>query len=39
MARRTAQQLSVDELRAQISQRLRSNAAFSKTVYQEQPSS
>lgn len=37
MARRTAQQLSVDELRAQISQRLRSNAAFSKTVYQEQP--
>ena len=37
MARRTAQQLSVDELRAQISQRLRSNAAFSKTVYQDQP--
>ena len=37
MARRTAQQLSVDELRTQISQRLRSNAAFSKTVYQEQP--
>ena len=37
MARRTAQQLSVDELRTQISQRLRSNAAFSKTVYQDQP--
>lgn len=37
MARRTTQQLSVDELRTQISQRLRSNAAFSKTVYQEQP--
>ena len=37
MARRTAQQLSVDELRTQLSQRLRSNAAFSKTVYQDQP--
>ena len=37
MARRTVQQLSVDELRTQISQRLRSNAAFSKTVYQDQP--
>lgn len=37
MARRTTQQLSVDELRTQISQRLRSNAAFSKTVYQDQP--
>lgn len=37
MARRTAQQLSVDELRTQISQRLRSNAAFSKTIYQDQP--
>ena len=37
MAQRTAQQLSVEELRAQLSQRLRSNAAFSKTVYQDQP--
>lgn len=37
MTRRTVQQLSVDELRTQISQRLRSNAAFSKTVYQDQP--
>lgn len=37
MARRTTQQLSVEELRTQISQRLRSNAAFSKTVYQDQP--
>lgn len=37
MTRRAVQQLSVDELRTQISQRLRSNAAFSKTVYQDQP--
>ncbi|HJJ00198.1 MAG TPA: TerB N-terminal domain-containing protein [Coriobacteriaceae bacterium] len=37
MAQRSARQMSVDELRTQISQRLRSNAAFSKTVYQEQP--
>ena len=33
----STRQLSVDELRTQLSQRLRSNAAFSQTVYQEQP--
>lgn len=37
MARNATQQLSIDALRAQISQRLRSNAAFSQQVYQEQP--
>ena len=37
MTTSSAQRLSVDELRTQISARLRSNAAFSQTVYQEQP--